>query len=61
MIDRLVTQGTRSETGQRFCERIWTVIATCGQRGWSVFEYLQEAVRAHFGGGPAPSLLGAQG
>jgi len=61
VIDRLVTQGTRSETGQRFCERIWTVIATCGQRGWSVFEYLQEAVRAHFGGGPAPSLLGAQG
>jgi hypothetical protein len=61
VIDRLVTQGTRGETGQRFCERMWTVVATCAQRGWSVFEYLQEAVRAHFGGGPAPSLLGGKG
>jgi transposase len=61
VIDRLVTQGTRSETGQRWSERMWTAVATCAQRGWSVFEYLQEAVRAHFGGGPAPSLLGAQG
>ncbi len=61
VIDRLVTQGTRGETGQRWSERIWTVVASCAQRGWSVFEYLQAAVQAHFGGGPAPSLLGAKG
>ena len=29
VIDRLITQGTRSEAGNRWCERIWTVIATC--------------------------------
>jgi transposase len=57
VIDRLVTQGTRGETGQRWSERIWTVIATCVQQGRSVFEYLGKAVAAHFGGGAAPSLL----
>jgi transposase len=30
VLDRLVTQGTRSEAGNRWCERIWTAIATCG-------------------------------
>jgi hypothetical protein len=25
VIDRLITQGTRSERGDRWCERIWTV------------------------------------
>jgi transposase len=44
VIDRLITQGTRSERGNRWCERIWTVIATCTQQGRSVFEYLEAAV-----------------
>jgi transposase len=57
VIDRLVTQGTRSEAGNRWCERIWTVIATCGQQGRSVFAYLEAAVRAWFDGAEAPSLL----
>src|SRR3954454_24286541 len=48
VIDRLVTQGTRSAAGDRWCERIWTVIATCAQQGRSVFEYLYAAVEAHF-------------
>lgn len=56
-IHRRLTQGTRSETGQGWCERIWTAIATCAQQGRSVFEYLSEAVRAHFCSQPAPSLL----
>ncbi len=59
VLDRVVTQGTRGETGQRWCERIWTVIASCVQQGRSVFEYLRAAVQAHFGGGEAPSLLPA--
>ncbi len=29
VIDRHITQGTRSETGRRWSERIWTTIATC--------------------------------
>src|SRR3954447_17230350 len=57
VIDRLITQGTRSEAGNRWCERIWTVIATCGQRGRSVFAYLETAVGAWFEGTEAPSLL----
>jgi transposase len=57
VIDRRITQGTRSESGNRWCERIWTVMATCSQRGRSVFEYLEAAVAAWFGGAEAPSLL----
>ena len=57
VIDRLITQGTRSERGNRWCERIWTVMATCGQQGRSVFEYLEAAVTAWFHGEEAPSLL----
>jgi transposase len=59
VLDRLVTQGTRSEAGNRWCERIWTAIATCGQQGRSVFAYLQSAVEAWFAGTGAPSLLPA--
>jgi transposase len=57
VIDRHITQGTRSKKGQRWCERIWTVIATCAQQGKSVFEYLSRAVEAYFHGEKAPSLL----
>jgi transposase len=57
VIDRLITQGTRSEAGNRWCERIWTVIATCVEQGRSVFAYLEAAVGAWFEGTEAPSLL----
>jgi transposase len=57
VIDRLITQGTRSEAGNRWCERIWTVIATCTQQGRCVFSYLEAAVVAWFEGTEAPSLL----
>src|SRR4051812_8829526 len=57
VIDRLITQGTRSEAGNRWCERIWTVIATCIQQGRSVFDYLSAAVEAWFHRTEAPSLL----
>jgi transposase len=56
-IHRRTTQGTRGAPGQRWCERLWTVVATCAQQGRSVFEFLRSAVEAHFRGGPAPSLL----
>jgi transposase len=57
VLDRLVTQGTRSEAGNRWCERIWTVIATCSQQSRSVFDYLYAAVEAWFHRTEAPSLL----
>jgi len=61
VIDRLIAQGTRSERGNRWCERIWTVMATCSQQGRSVFEYLEAAVTAWFHGDEAPSLLPSEG
>jgi transposase len=57
VIDRRITQGTRSETGRRWCERIWTTIATCAQQGRSVFKFLLESVQSHLRGVPPPSLL----
>jgi transposase len=57
VIDRLITQGTRSERGNRWCERIWTVVATCTQQGRSVFEYLEAAVGAWFADTDPPPLL----
>jgi transposase len=59
VLDRVVTQGTRSEKGRNWCERIWTAIATCTQQGRSVFQYINETVTAYFEGNPLPSLLPA--
>ena len=57
VIDRHITQGTRGEPGRRWCERIWSVVATCAQQGRSVFDYLYAAVAAFWEEQPAPSLL----
>lgn len=57
VIDRHITQGTRSEGGRQWCERIWTVIATCTQQGKSVYDFLCAAIRSWFANEPAPSLL----
>jgi len=57
VIDRRITLGTRSETGRRWCERIWTTIATCVQQGRSVFKFLLDSIHAYFSGGLSPSLL----
>jgi transposase len=60
VIDRRITQGTRSERGDRWCERIWTVMATCSQQGRSVFAYLEAAVTAWFHGAESPSLFAGE-
>ena len=57
VIDRRITQGTRGQRGRKWCERIWSVVASCAQQGRPVYRFLVEAVRAHFTGSPAPSLL----
>ena len=59
VIDRKITQGTRSPKGRQWCERIWSAIATCTQQGRSVFQFLEQSVLAHFQGKPPPSLLPA--
>jgi transposase len=57
VIDRHITQGTRSEGGRRWSERIWTVIASCVPQGKSVYAYLCAAIGAWFAKEVAPSLL----
>ncbi|MFQ5668715.1 MAG: IS66 family transposase, partial [Candidatus Binatia bacterium] len=37
VMHRRITQGTRSEKGRRWCERIWTMRATCKQQSRSLF------------------------
>jgi transposase len=59
VIDRHVTQGTRSAKGRRANERLWTVIATCALQGRSAFAFILEAVAAFVHDRPAPSLLPA--
>jgi len=61
VLDRHVTQGTRGEAGRRWCERSWTVIASCLQQGRSVFDYLEAAVGAWFGDTAVPSLVPENG
>jgi transposase len=56
-IHRRMTQGTRGPAGQRWCERIWTVVTTCAQQARSVFNFLFDSVGAFFRGRPGPSLL----
>lgn len=57
--DRHVTQGTRSEKGRLWCERIWSILATCEEQGISAFHFIRDAVEAYFAGAPAPRLLSA--
>jgi transposase len=57
VIDRRVTQGTRGNAGMRWCERAWTVMATCAQQGRSAFEFLHQSLLAHFTHQLPPSLL----
>jgi transposase len=56
-IDRKITQGTRGEAGRRWCERIWTVLATCAQQGRSAFEFIYHSIITYFTNQPFPSLL----
>jgi transposase len=56
-IDRKITQGTRGEAGRRWCERIWTVLATCAQQSRSAFEFIYHSIIAYFTDQPFPSLL----
>lgn len=57
VIDRHITQGTRGSRGQRWCERVWTILATCRQQKRRVFDFFCNALHAHFRREAAPSLL----
>jgi len=55
VLQRRITQGTRSERGLRWCERSWTAAATGSQQGRSTFRFFRDALAAYLA--PAPSLL----
>ena len=57
ILDRRVTQGTRSWAGMRWCERAWTVVATCAAQNRSVFKFFHESLKAHYTNSPYPSIL----
>jgi transposase len=59
VIQRRITQGTRSEAGRNWSERTWTAAATCRQQGRSAFEFLRSTLHAHLTGQPPPLLLPA--
>jgi transposase len=59
VIDRRVTQGTRSERGRNWCQRIWTTIATCRQQGHDLLSFLERSYLALLTDTPPPLLLSA--
>ena len=59
VLDRRVTQGTNSDAGMRFYERIWTVVASCICQGKNIFKFLTQSLKAHYSNTPPPSILPA--
>lgn len=57
VIDRRITQGTRGDNGMRWCERIWTVIATCKKQHRNVFEFIHQTLLAHWNNTSRPELV----
>ena len=57
VIDRRITQGTRGQIGMRWCERIWTTIATCKKQNRNVFDFIHESIIAHWANRKHPSLI----
>ena len=61
VIDRRVTQGTRSWAGMRFCERAWTVVATCARHNRSVYRFFLDALRSTYNPDlPYPTIIPAK-
>lgn len=50
--------GSQSERGERFAERMMTVVHTTRKQGKTVLDFLVHAVTAHINGTTAPPLLG---
>jgi transposase len=57
VIWRKLSFGVQSAGGSRFVETMLTVIETCRQQGRHLLSFVTAAIRAHFTGHPAPSLL----
>lgn len=57
VIWRKLSFGTESAGGSRFVETILTVVETCHKQSRNTFEFLTNAIQAHFACQSAPSLL----
>jgi len=57
VIDRRITQGTRGDAGMRWCERIWTALATCKKQNRNVFKFIHHTLVAHWTNTCYPELL----
>jgi len=57
VIDRKITQGVRSDAGNEWLERFWTVLATCKRQGKNVMAFLREAIFSLLHGLSPPSLI----
>lgn len=59
VLNQRLTQGSRSAWGRQWNERIFTVLGTCRKQGRSAWQFLQQAVTAHYFKTPTPSLVPA--
>jgi len=57
VIDRRITQGTRGDVGMRWCERIWTTLATCKKQERNVFDFIHESVVAQWSKQKYPLII----
>jgi predicted metal-dependent hydrolase len=57
VLDRMVTQGVRSDRGNEWHERLGTMLATCKKLGMNVMPFLRESLFRWCQGLAPPSLL----
>ena len=57
VIDRHVIQGTCGQNGMRWCERAWTIIATCKNKAEMFLNFIHNALLAYWNNQNSPSLL----
>ena len=57
VIARRVSGGTQSQRGNRWIERIFSVIETCRRQRRSPHAYLLAAITANLHGRPIPTLV----
>jgi transposase len=57
VIWRKLSFGTKSKRGQRFVERMMTVISSCAIQKRSALMFIVEAIEAYYGKKPMPSLI----
>jgi len=57
VIQRKLSYGTQSDSGDTFVERMFTVVGTFKKQSKNIFDYLTSCFRAHSRDGPIPSPL----